>query len=250
MRSLLVLALMMPSLAGCGDGGVRITKREETTQAGAPLRVVETLNCPQHQGDLTRTATSADGLSCTYSGPRGSEVTLRLVRLAEGQAFGAALSPIEAELRALMPHTVERASADGGDGVVSVQSSDNTTRVRLPGVSVDADSERASINIGGIRIEGDNDGGGASDGDESVVINANDNAAEIRTASTSNAIRASYILVDEEPSEAGWRVVGYEARGPNGGPLVVAVVHSKDRREEAVFDAAKELVSLNVGGSL
>ena len=46
---------------------------------------------------------------------------------------------------------------------------------------------------------------------------------------------------------AGGRVVGYEARGPSGGPIVVATVRGKDRNENRVFEAAKALVTLNVG---
>ena len=43
------------------------------------------------------------------------------------------------------------------------------------------------------------------------------------------------------------RTVGYEARGPVGGPIVVATVRSKDRDPDRLFDAAKALVTLNVG---
>ena len=43
------------------------------------------------------------------------------------------------------------------------------------------------------------------------------------------------------------RVVGYEARGPVGGPLVVATVRSRDRNRERAFEDAKDLVALNAG---
>jgi hypothetical protein len=52
---------------------------------------------------------------------------------------------------------------------------------------------------------------------------------------------------DNTASDAGWRLVGYEARGPQGGPIVVATVRAKDRNNDGVFDDAKDLVSLNVG---
>ena len=42
-------------------------------------------------------------------------------------------------------------------------------------------------------------------------------------------------------------MVGYEARGPVGGPIVVATVRSKDRERDPVFEDARELVELNVG---
>jgi hypothetical protein len=61
-------------------------------------------------------------------------------------------------------------------------------------------------------------------------------------------VRATYRLADETPSPAGWSLVGYEAHGPAGGPLVVAVVKSKDAQEEPVFHDADRLVRANVGG--
>jgi hypothetical protein len=54
-------------------------------------------------------------------------------------------------------------------------------------------------------------------------------------------------MAANEPSASGWRTVGYEARGPVGGPIVVATVRSKDRAPDRLFDAAKALVTLNVG---
>ena len=39
----------------------------------------------------------------------------------------------------------------------------------------------------------------------------------------------------------------YEARGPVGGPLVIAVVRAKETGEDPVFEDARALVTLNVG---
>lgn len=259
MRSPLVIApcLVAGLVLGACDPtpSLRITKREETSDASAPLRVVETLNCPEHQGELTRVSTAADGLSCTYAGPRGAEVVLRLVRLADGQTASEALLPFEQALRELMPHTIERAGGGpGGDGgLVNVRSEGASTSVRLPGLTVDAEGDRSTVRIGPIHIEADDGDGTArvstdESSGEAVSVTANNNAAEIRTRSDGEALRATYLLVDEQPSEAGWRLVGYEARGPVSGPIVIAVVQSKSRREDRVFDSAKELVALNVGG--
>jgi hypothetical protein len=55
------------------------------------------------------------------------------------------------------------------------------------------------------------------------------------------------MLTDSRPADAGWRLVGYEARGPAGGPIVIATVRAKDRDSDGVFDSAKDLVTLNVG---
>jgi len=235
------------ALSACGGEGVRITKREETTQEGSPLRAITSLSCPEHHGDLTRIETATDGLSCLYTGPRGAKVTLQLVTLEPGQMIADVLAPFDQSTRALMPETASRA-ASGEDGAqVSVQADGANARVRLPGIRIDQDGERASINIGGFRIRAD---GAADSSDSDVVsVNANGEAAEIRTRAQGSDIRATYILTDASPSQDGWRTVGYEARGPGAGPIIVALVRSKDRDEDLLFEAAKDLVTLNVGGS-
>jgi hypothetical protein len=55
------------------------------------------------------------------------------------------------------------------------------------------------------------------------------------------------MLTDNRASESGWRLVGYEARGPVGGPLVIATVRSRDRNRERAFEDARDLVALNAG---
>lgn len=280
MRSLiLTVGLTAAALAGCdSERSVRISSSSTASgEAAAPvLKAVETLQCPQTHGVLTRTATGADGMSCTYSGPRGSEVTLRLVSLEETDA-DAALRELEAELRLLLPQAAGRlagaadavsaaeaeaaadATAREADGVedvhvrlpgLTVRSEGDSTTIRLPGISVDSDGASSDVRVGGLTINADERSGDVDirSADDSVRVRASDDAAEIRTRAGGGGVRATYILVDEEPSQVGWRLVGYEARGPEGGPLVVAVVRSKDRREDEVFDAAKDLVALNAGG--
>ena len=127
--------------------------------------------------------------------------------------------------------------------------------VRLPGMHIDADGDRANIKIGGITIRADDRNsqvnvrsrsGSSSDAD-TVTIDASDGAARIRTTSPGEAVRATFMMTADQSSTTGWRVVGYEARGPSGGPIVVATVRGKDRNENRVFEAAKALVTLNVG---
>ncbi|HRH20126.1 MAG TPA: methyltransferase type 11 [Brevundimonas sp.] len=246
-RLALVLACTATALCACGPSNVRISEREPSMEEGAPLRAINTLNCPDHHGDLTRIETAADGLSCLYSGPRGSRLSLQLVTLEADQDLPSVLAPFDQSMRALMPETAARA-AGGEDGTtVSVQSDGENARVRLPGIRIDQDGERASVNIGGIQIHAD----GASeptDGDI-VLVNANGEAAEVRTRSQGPDVRATYVLNDEVPTSEGWHTVGYEARGPAAGPIVVATVRSKSPDEENLFEAARELVVLNVGGA-
>ena len=247
-RLALIAGAAAIGLSSCGGEGVRITKREETTQEGSPLRAISALSCPEHHGDLTRIETAADGLSCLYAGPRGSKLTLQLVSLEPGRSVTDALAPFDRSMRELMPATVARATAGEDGALVSVQSDGENARVRLPGISIDQEGERASVNIGGIRIRAD--GESEPTGGDLVSVNANGEAAEVRSRAQGSDVRATYVLTDDSASEEGWRTVGYEARGPGAGPIVIAIVRSKDRDEDPLFDAARELVTLNVGGSL
>lgn len=257
---------------GCDNNSVRIssTRTVENDTSGV-LRVVETLQCPQTLGSLTRKGSaSAQGTVCTYGGPRGAEVILHLVSLS-GTDSTAALKTFEDRLSASLPQAVagiraqksatasasSEATSSSGDSAsiqapgVDIQAKGDKATVRLPGISIDADGEDASVNIGGFQVEAKGDGTTvdvqSDDGGDSVSVQANDAATVVRTSAAGNATRANWILTDNRPSVEGWRLVGYEARGPAGGPIVVVTVRSKDREGGDVFDDAKALVALNVG---
>ena len=283
------------ALAACGEG-VRISStRSENTDEKGVLKVVETLQCPQTMGSLTRKGSaSAGGTVCTYVGPKGAEVTLQLVALdgktpadvlktfeqrlsadlpramaaisaaeAAGQADAAA---VQADAAGAAADTAQRAAdtaqaaadqAAGGDRAsvrapgVAVDANNDDATVRLPGMSIETRGDKASVRIGGFHIDADDSNGSArvsaSGRDGDVTINAQDDAAEIRAAASGEATRASWMLTDNRGSEAGWRLVGYEARGPVGGPLVIATVRSRDRNRERAFEDARDLVALNAG---
>jgi len=209
------------------------------------LKVISKLDCPDKQGRLTRLSVAADGLSCNY-GADGVEVTLRLVKLADGGAAGA-LAPIEAELRALMPAADPKAtaSADADAGKDDVD-------IRLPGVTIKAGNAGADVNVGG---------------PDGAQINANDDGAEIRVQRNvevngetvesetrrrkhgDDGVYSRFILASDKATE-GWAVVGYEARGPKGGPLVVATLKAKRGHDsdDDSFSDTSDLVRHNVGG--
>jgi hypothetical protein len=262
------------ALSACGDG-VRIsTTRGAESEAKGVLKVVETLQCPQTMGSLTRKGSASEGGTvCTYVGPRGAEVSLHLVPL-DGETPATVLKAFEQRLSGALPRALDAlgapadaaepaaAAADqaaaSGDratirapGVLIDADGDDAT-VRLPGIRIETRGDRASVRIGGFHIDADDSAGSARisgsgrDGDN-VTINAQNDAAEIRASAGGEATRSSWILTDNRSSEAGWRLVGYEARGPVGGPLVVATVRSRDRNRERAFGDAKDLVALNVG---
>jgi hypothetical protein len=136
---------------------------------------------------------------------------------------------------------------------LSVKSHGDNANVRLPGIRVDANDGGAHINIAGVHIDADGDKGRGKSGrvnisadNNNVSIRAEDHAAEIRANHSGNGLRMTYIIANDEGDTSGWRTVGYEARGPSGGPIVVAVVKSKDRHEDPIFRWAKDLVKKNV----
>jgi hypothetical protein len=255
---------------------VRVSSTTTTSDEKGALKVVDTLQCPDRQGDLTRKGTASNGGTvCTYIGPRGATVTLHLVSLNESSA-AQVLKSFEDSLSATMPETMAQlasgganrdtaqAQADAGQAKadadeahvrmpgVSVDAKGEDASVRMPGIRIEAKGDQATVDIAGFKIEADDNGDGAVNiqggGDDgNVSIQAHDDSAEIRTNSTGAATRSTWILTDSRGSAEGWRVVGYEARGPVGGPIVVATVRSKDRNHDRAFEDARDLVALNVG---
>ena len=285
------------ALAACGDG-VRISStRSENNDEKGVLKVVETLQCPQTMGSLTRKGSaSAGGTVCTYVGPKGAEVSLHLVPL-DGESPSDVLKAFEQRLSGDLPRAVEalEAAADSADEAaatadraaavadqaaatadraagqaavdqaaasgdrasvrapgVAIDANNDDATVRLPGMRIETRGDKASVRIGGFHIDADDSDGsarvtGSTPNGDDVSINAQDDAAEIRANAGGGGTRSSWILTDSRASESGWRVVGYEARGPVGGPLVVATVRSRDRNRERAFEDAKDLVALNAG---
>lgn len=272
-HTILLAGLGAVLLTACSEPSVRITKRSEEPRNAGVLKVVETLTCPETVGALTRkSVTSEGGQVCTYAGPRGAQVTLHMVRLDDASP-DAALTSFEEGLQRLMPQAAARvlqptpeppeppATPDGpaepGDDEavdirlpgLSISTQGDDAEVRMPGVSVSAREGGSRVDVAGVRVR--NDGAGHSvtlgGGDGSVSIQSRDDVSEVRVHSGGSATRITYVLSAAEPSAQGWRSVGYEARGPQAGPLVVATVASKDRESDPVFDDAKRLVTLNVG---
>jgi len=167
---------------------------------------------------------------------------------AEAQASAAAADADRARAQAEAA-AGDRASVRAPGVAVDAEGDDAT--VRLPGLHIETRGDKASVRIGGFHIDADDGSGsvdiqGGEDGD-AVSIRARNDSAEIRASAAGEATRASWLLTDNRPSAEGWRLVGYEARGPVGGPLVVATVRSRDRERGRAFEDAKDLVTLNVG---
>lgn len=290
-RLLLISAVSAVALTGCDDGGVRISSRTTGEDAGV-MKVVDALQCPDTLGALTRKGSaSGDGLVCNYTGPRGAEVSLHLVRL-DGQSVDEVLAGFETRLAADLPEAAARVNAEtaradadaaraeadraraeadqarveadaalveadaardtAGEAAsvtapgVRIVAQDDKASVRLPGIRIEAEGDKANVQIGGMHIKA-SDGQGVQTTTSSVSVNATDEATEVRATAPGEAVRAHYILTDGQPRPGGWALVGYEARGPRGGPIVVATVRAKEGNRDRIFDDARDLVTLNVG---
>ncbi|MBX7249742.1 MAG: methyltransferase type 11 [Caulobacteraceae bacterium] len=325
-------ALAALALAAC-DRPMNAHGNLDDGKPAAALRAVTQLECPDHQGALTRVRISPDGLSCDYAGPKGAEVTLKLVKVEDDNPH-TILQALERQLGALLPsvaakiakanadadradaeaaradaasealeHQAEKAQmeaeraqalADKARAVadrdqagardaqarveaidarlkareaaarngasenvhvalpgVRVNTQGDSADVRLPGISVKAEGDNADVRVGPITIKADDSTGNVNitGQDSEVTIHSTDQASEIRTRHKGDGTRATYILADEEPGPGGWRTVGYEARGPEGGPLVIAVVKTKERHsDDDIFTQARALVRKNAGG--
>lgn len=246
------------SLAGCG---------RDWTSDGEPMRqmrAVTQLQCPDHEGSLTRVRVAADGLSCDYAGPRGAEVVLKLVKTDNGDT-SAVLDDLDSQMNALMPEVkgkVEQGEAQLQAEASAPQGSSAGSRDRadidLPGFHIHAHGDHAEVRLPGVSVDADDDkhgDGGSSHGTAHVSVagglvdvRAHNDAAIVHVRSRGPGVRAGYRLADKAASPDGWRLVGYDAHGPAGGPLVVAVVKSKDSEEDPLFHDAQRLVRTNVGG--
>jgi hypothetical protein len=230
------------SLAAC-DREVRITRKDPPPPAGgASYKTVTRLDCPQAQGDLKLASAAPDGRTCAYHANDGTEVDLRL-------SDETALTALETELRALVPPPPPRAEKPVAE--VSANG-DKDAHLRFGGLSIDAEDGQAKISLGGLHIDSEGDNTDISvnkRGGGDVKILANDDGAEIRDSrSNERGVRRTLILARQKPTPAGYHLVGYEARGPQAGPLVVAVIRAKgDKDTDYVFKDMKALVTRNAG---
>lgn len=236
--ALLAAGCAVLALAACDHPDA---KRQKAEQA---LKVVTKLDCPDKQGALTRVSAAADGLSCVYSA-NGAEVTLKLVKLTNGDA-AAALAPTEADLRTLMPG-VKSPSGDlepspGGENVDIV----------LPGITIKANDSGAKIEAGGAQINADDEGAEVRVS-RNVEVDGKRVESEVhrRRRGDDDAVMSKFILASDK-SDSEWSVVGYSARGPKGGPLVVGSVKAKSRDaaegSDDLFQDIDKLIRHNVGG--
>jgi hypothetical protein len=226
MRAALILAVSSLAVTGC--------YRPWHHHFGE-LRAVSQLTCPQSEGELRRSSASPDGKTCAYSGSDGAVVTLQILPLGDADA-GAALTPVETKLRAEIP-----ASADANDNQTPGQ---GRVDIDLPGIHIHASGRDNDHDAGNVQISGGDGRGGPG----SVNISAHDKGAEIRINDGRGGIRRKFILASDTAGPNGFKVAGYDARGPQGGPLVVASLLAKSDDQDRFEDDISQLLRINVGG--
>jgi len=194
--------------------------------SGRPLVVAARLDCPENQGALTRVSVSADGNACEYKRDDGAQVSLIRLPL-NGQTPQAALEPIETSLKTLLPPRKDASAPTPPN-----PNEKDSARIDVPGVHIDAHGDKAEVRVMGVTIDADNDKAhvNAGVGSDRAVVSADEQGAEVR-ATDVNIVNADLVLVlaSEKPGPSGLRAVGYIARGPSSGPLVVAEFKSPER---------------------
>jgi hypothetical protein len=213
--------------------------------SGKPMSVGKLLICPLKVGALSRTARTADGQACDYKGPDGEQAHLQRLDLA-GQAPQAALAPIEAALRPLIPARAGPDPVDAGDGA----DDGHHAKVDLPGIHIKAQGDKAEVRVFGITVnaDGENADVNMGQGETGTVVQAGANGAEIRFADVEGGnARLMLALLADKAGPSGLHAVGYLARGPVAGPLVVASFKSAARHQDWRRDAGlNALLDLNV----
>jgi hypothetical protein len=195
---------------------------------GPAWKVPAKLDCPASEGALNRVTQSPDGQWCDYEGRRGDTVRLRLLPLG-GRSPSEALAPARAELHGLVPVYREPipASYAGEEG--------DRADVDLPFLHVHAVGDRADVRLFGIHVssQGDNADVKVGMGHKHSVVHAGLRGAEV-VADDVGKTNASlvYVLAANRREASGFRAVGYVAKGPLTGPLVVAEFHSRDKGHE------------------
>jgi len=236
-------ALAAVGLTGC----FRVHHHAHLSSGGRPLVVAATLECPPYQGWLTRVSISADANTCDYRRGDGELVTLTRLPL-NGLTPQAALAPIEAALKPLVPprkDSLTPPDSKDGDG-----DDKDSARIDVPGVHIDAHGDKAEVRVFGVSIDADKDNANvhAGLGSKNATVLADSSGAEVRAADV-DASNANMVLVlaSEKPGPTGLRSVGYLARGPVTGPLVVLQFKSTENRDGIGDDHdLRKLLDLNV----
>jgi len=217
-----------------------------------PMTVGAALTCPQAQGSLNRTAQAGDGQSCDYTGAGGEQVELKRLVLA-GESPQAALAPTETALQTLVPARTgpTPVSVDAGGGDADDSDDQEHAKIDLPGIHINAQGRKAQVKVFGVVVDanGENANVNIGGGSRSTVVQAGPSGAVIRVTDIGPTnVKLAYVLAaGDRPGPSPYRAVGYLARGPLDGPLVVATFKAAENHEDWRGDHdLNALLALNV----
>lgn len=181
------------------DAAIHVSTVEPT---GGPVRVAQSLTCPETSELWTRTAASAK--SCAYTSRRG-ELDLALASGPAGDP-AAGLAPERARLDALMPSATRAAMV-----VETTVDADGHkhANVDMPFLHVHDDGDHKSVKVMGINV--DKTGRDADDRDD-----------DDKPATPGSGRKLVYVLAGASTGAGGWHAVGYRARADASGHMVVA----------------------------
>ena len=235
-----VLVIGMIGVTALAVAGCQRQKRADVVVGGHALVVSERLTCPESSGAFHRTAQAADGQSCDYVGPDGEQLQLKRLAL-NGTSAEDRLASLRNELAAVVPMPAR--PAPSGDNTTGASKSwedkdkDNDhADINLPGLHVKADGDKATVNLPGIHINAEGDVAHISTKIgvlKNAKIDANDDGAQIQADMTDAAnVDMTWFIVGKAAGPNGDHMVGYYARGPKSGPLVVAQMRSKSEHQK------------------
>jgi hypothetical protein len=244
------------------------------------MQVNARLDCPERSGDLTRSGAAADGMSCTYVGPGDETVALQLTPLS-GAEPQAVLTKIETQLKVdaglagiAPPPPAPPAPAakakdwdaggqakddddkDDDDSHVAASDEDASsrdhTKIDLPGLHISTNGDKADVSLPGLSIHANGDKAQVHAGwwGRSATIEGHDGGATIRIGrADKSGVDSMLIMTSDSPGPSGYRTVGYLAKGPPAGPLVIAVFKAKSDHHsdhDLAGDGLKKLMRHNV----
>jgi hypothetical protein len=248
-RWFLAAGFIAASLTGCAPP-------HPGAAAKGPLRRISALTCPEQQGDLQLKTGAQDPRSCVYATDDGDQVTLQLLDL-NGATADVALKPSEAQLSAEVPEATRDSPTPPGQTPPSPSGKDRVD-IDLPGLHIHTRGDgQAAIDTAGVHVLADDEKSGSHGqaqvsvdaGNRSgVTVKAHEGGAQIRVDESGPGIRRDYVLQSETPGPNGFRLAAYEARGPAGGPMVVARILGKDSDQDELRHDVRRLIAINVGG--
>ena len=129
---------------------------------------------------------------------------------------------------------------------------DGHTKIDLPGLHISTNGDKADVSLPGLSIHANGDNAQVQAGwfGRHATMEGGDGGATIRLGGASQSgVDAILMIASDRPGPTGYRTVGYIAKGPPAGPLVVAAFKAKSGHHadhDLAMHGLKKLVQINV----